>query len=121
MQHTFSVEGAAATSTVEDWNALTSSYVLSIEGIPANPTHFSGQISRWDMGDVTLSRIQSDACNYVRRSEHIKVDNQERVLVTFSSGSNLQFIQDKVSLFCRRNQFFIELINRPYQFSQLDA
>ncbi|HVZ16912.1 MAG TPA: hypothetical protein VG897_07340, partial [Terriglobales bacterium] len=99
MQHTFNVEGASPASKVKDWNALTCSHVLSIEGTPANPTHFSGQISRWDMGDVILSRIQSDACNYVRRSEHIKADkNQERVLVTFSSGSNLQFVQDKVSL-----------------------
>jgi AraC-like DNA-binding protein len=122
MQRSYFVDNGSAAGRVQHWTDVVSAEVIPVRAVPADPTRFSGKLTSWGLGDdITVMHEATDAVAYVRLSQHVKADKEEQILVTFACGSDLTFVQDRMSLTCRKNQFFIEIVNRPYRFTQLDA
>jgi AraC-binding-like domain len=103
------------------WTDRTSEVMLPNESVPADPKRFCGKLKKWDLGDISLSHFITDPIRYIRKNWHIRHDKEEQVLITFSGSSDLNFVQDGLSLTCRKNQYFIEMADRPYEFTQLNA
>ena len=112
---------AAPIDKAQYWTDRTSELIFPNKSMPADPVRFCGKLTKWEMGDVWLSYFATDPIRYIREGQHIKHDNEEQVLITFSASSDLIFNQSGLSLTCRKNQYFIEMTNRPYEFTQTDV
>jgi AraC-like DNA-binding protein len=122
VQRSYCVEKDPTPGKVQRWNSVVSAEVIRVCALPADPARFSGKLTTWSLGnDVALMHQATDAIAYVRLNQHVKADREAQILVTFSCGSDLTFVQDRMSLTCGKNQFFIELVNRPYRYTQVDA
>ncbi|TIU71930.1 MAG: helix-turn-helix domain-containing protein [Mesorhizobium sp.] len=111
----------ACINKAQFWTDRTSEVIFSNKSMPADPLHFCGKLTKWELGDVWLSYFSTDPIRYVRQGQHIRHDKEEQVLITFSASSDLKFNQNGLSLTCRKNQYFIEMTNHPYEFTQTDA
>ena len=58
-----------------------------------NADSFSGDLSIWTLGDVSLSRLTSDALQYRRLPHHVKSERGEHFLVTVPARSEVFFSQ----------------------------
>jgi AraC-like DNA-binding protein len=122
VQRSYYVEKDPTPGKIQRWNSVVSAEVVGVRALPADPARFSGKLITWSLGsDIALMHQSTDAIAYVRLNHHVKADKETQILVTFSCGSDLTFVQDRMSLTCGKNQFFIELVNRPYRYTQLDA
>jgi AraC-like DNA-binding protein len=103
------------------WTDLTSEVVFPNDSVPVDPGRFCGKVTKWDLGDISLSHFDTDPIRYIRRVQHIRHDKEEQILVTFSGSSDLNFVQNGLSLTCHKNQYFIEMVDRPYEFTQTNT
>jgi len=116
----YSVDGIAPNGKARFWSDAVTCVYFPLNARPSDPFRFSGKLRNWNLGDVSLSHIKSGPIRYLREPEHLRVDKEEHLLVTFSGDSDIRFEQDRMSLTCRRNQFFIEMAHLPYVFDQLE-
>ena len=122
MKRAIQVDGSTAhVNKAQYWTDLTSEVMFPNKSVPTDPLRFCGKLTKWDLGDVSLSRFATDPICYLRQGHHIRRDKEEHILVTFSCSSDLHFVQDGLSLTCHKNQYFIEMMHRPYEFTQVDA
>ena len=56
-----------------------------------DPNSFSGDLSIWELGDVSLSRLTSEALQYRRLPHHFKAERDEHFLVTVPAGPRCIF------------------------------
>ncbi len=116
----YSVDGTAPCAKSRLWSDAVSSVYFRQSAVPADPLKFSGRLCNWELGDVSLSHIKSGPVCYRREPAHLRIDREEHLLITFAGRSEIRFEQNRISLTCRENQFFIELAHLPYVFSQID-
>jgi AraC-like DNA-binding protein len=83
----------------------------------AEPDRFSGDLSIWQIGDVSLSRNASAALTYRRLRRHLSAEREEQFLVTAPTRSEVVFTQGGSELRCRPGGFFLERSHEPYEFS----
>lgn len=115
----YSVDGVAPLGKARYWSDAVTSVYFPLNASPSDPVRFSGRLSNWNLGEVSLSHIRSGPIRYLREPQHLRVDKEEHLLITFSGRSDIRFEQDRMALQCRRNQFFIEMAHLPYVFDQL--
>lgn len=115
-------EYRVTTATPDDkarlWSDAITSVFFPLNANPNDPLRFRADLCNWNLGDVSLTRIKSGSVDYHRERAHLQVDKEEHLLITFAGLSDVHFEQDRLSLDCRRNQFFIEMAHLPYVFSQ---
>jgi AraC-like DNA-binding protein len=116
----YSLDGVAPTEGARFWTGVVTSVYFSQSANPNDPLGFSGSLRNWNLGDVSLSRIESGPICYQRSPAHLRGDKDEHMLITFAGRSEIRFEQDRMSLACRKNQFFIEMAHLPYVFAQLE-
>lgn len=76
---------------------------------------FRGSLESWDIGQFSLSRLQSDALRYQRlRSQCQRED--DHFLVTIPEQSGIEFSQFGRTVSCRPGAFIVEHSNEPYEF-----
>lgn len=86
-----------------------------------NPGDFSGNLSIWQLGDVSLSRLTSEALQYRRLSHHFKAERDEHFLVTVPARSEVFFSQCGKDVHCNPGGFILERSQEPYEFSHDEA
>lgn len=86
-----------------------------------NPDSFSGDLSLWQLGDVSLSRLTSDALQYRRLPHHFKAERDEHFLVTVPARSEVFFSQCGKDVRCNAGGFILERSHEPYEFSHAEA
>jgi len=86
-----------------------------------NPESFSGDLSLWQLGDVSLSRLTSDALQYRRLPHHFKAERDEHFLVTVPARSEVFFSQCGKDVRCNPGGFILERSHEPYEFSHDEA
>lgn len=77
---------------------------------------FRGAVDSWDIGDFSLSRLQSDALRYQRLRTHCSRD-EDHFLVTIPQQSQIEFSQFGRNVTCSPGRFILEHSNEPYEFS----
>ena len=82
-----------------------------------SPGDFSGDLSTWQLGDVSLSRFTSEALQYRRLSNHFKTERDEHFLVTVPARSEVYFPQCGKDVHCNPGGLILERNHEPYEFS----
>jgi AraC-like DNA-binding protein len=116
----FSVGAVAPEARSLHWSKFVSGIFFPMSASFAAPDRFHGTIENWDLGRISLSRFCSGAVCYDRAKSHLHGRAGDDFLVTFATVSDARFIQGGYDLHCRRNEFFIERGDLPYQFSHAD-
>lgn len=117
----YSVDGIAPPAKARFWSDAVSSVYFRQDAVPRDPLRFSGRLSNWNLGDVSLSHIQSGPICYRREKAHLRADKEDHLLFTFAGHADIRFEQNRMALTCRRNQFIIEMAHLPYVFAQPEA
>jgi AraC-like DNA-binding protein len=85
------------------------------------PEQFSGDLALWTLGDVSLSRLTSEALQYRRLAHHFKAERDEHFLVTVPARSEVFFSQCGKDVRCNPGGFILERSHEPYEFSHAEA
>jgi len=78
---------------------------------------FAGELSLWQLGDVSLSRHTSGPLKYRRLLNHLKAEQEEHFLVTVPVRSEVFFSQCGKDVRCRPGGLILERSHEPYVFS----
>jgi AraC-like DNA-binding protein len=85
------------------------------------PDSFAGELSIWDLGSVSMSRLTSEALNYRRLPYHFRGERDEHFLVTVPARSEVFFSQCGKDVRCNPGGFILERSHEPYEFSHTEA
>ncbi|MDZ5451031.1 helix-turn-helix domain-containing protein [Labrys sp. ZIDIC5] len=85
-----------------------------------HPDHFFGDLTIWEFGDVSISRLSSDGLQYLRLPHHFRSARKEEFLVTVPTRSQVNFSQCGSEVRCSPGGFFLERSHEPYEFSHAD-
>jgi len=116
----FSVASVAPAERSLHWSKFVSGIFFPMSASFAAPDRFHGTIENWDLGHVSLSRFCSGPVCYDRAKSHLSGRANDDLLITFATRADARFIQGDYNLHCRRNGFFFERGDLPYQFSHAD-
>lgn len=83
--------------------------------------HFSGNLTSWRFGDVSISHLTCDALQYLRLPHHFSSAKEEEFLVTVPMKAEVSFSQSGREIKCKPGGFFLERSSEPYEFSHTDA
>jgi AraC-like DNA-binding protein len=86
-----------------------------------NAADFSGDLTLWTLGDVSLSRLTSAALQYRRLPHHLRAEREEQFLVTVPARSDVFFSQCGKDVRCQPGGFILERSHEPYDFSHAEA
>lgn len=81
---------------------------------------FSGDLTTWRFGDVSISRLTCDALQYLRLPHHFRGARTEEFLVTVPAKAEVFFSQCGREVKCRPGGFILERSSEPYQFSHAE-
>lgn len=81
---------------------------------------FSGDLTTWRFGDVSISRLTCDALQYLRLPHHFRGAREEEFLVTVPAKAEVSFSQCGRDVKCRPGGFILERSSEPYQFSHAE-
>ncbi len=84
------------------------------------PERFDGEVTMWQLGGVSLSRLTSDALLYRRLPRHLQAQGAEEFLVTLPAKSEVRFAQGGKEIRANPGAFFIERSHEPYEFSHAE-
>lgn len=102
------------------WHRAIASAYFTLDLKFRNPDRFFGDLSIWQFGDVSLSRLTSDGLQYLRQPRHLNSGFKEEFLVTVPVRSEVYFAQCGSELRCQPGAFFLERSHEPYTFSHAD-
>lgn len=102
------------------WSAFVSEIFFPLDASLAVPERFKGTVENWELGQVSLSRFDSEPVAYAREKHHLRGLERDNVLITFATTADARFSQGHCDLHCPKNGFFIQRGDLPYQFSHAD-
>jgi AraC-like DNA-binding protein len=117
MPRSYQLESSPSAAKAQYWTDVVSTEYFPIDAKPADPVCFSGKLVTWDVGSLSLSYLATDPIIYFRQKHHVRADKDETILITFSGRPELTYAQDGIALKCAKNEYFIELAHRPYEFA----
>lgn len=103
------------------WNqAVTNTYFpLSLRF--NTDSQFSGALDAWDLGQVSLSRLDSSAVLYQRKDEHLRQESNESYLITIPDIQTICFSQNNREVSCKPGSFILQRSHIPYKLSYSDV
>jgi AraC-like DNA-binding protein len=120
MKSTITTGQSAVHDRSRHWHDAIASTYFPLELRFRNPESFAGELSIWQLGDVSLSRLASDALQYRRLPQHMKAERDEHFLVTVPVRSEVFFSQCGKDVRCNPGGFFLERSHEPYEFSHAE-
>lgn len=98
------------------WNSAVNEAYFPLELRFQDPVRFNGELSKYELGHVGMSRLTSDPVNYERRRSHIRAAQEEEYLVTLPRATSVEFRQLGRDVRCDPGGFIIERGDEPYRF-----
>ena len=99
------------------WNAVIAETYFPLQLTYRNAATFDGCLEHQLMGDMSLSRLQTEAVQYERHPRHIAGASEEQYLITIPRRSPVEFRQLGRQVRCDPGGFIIERGDEPYRFS----
>ena len=113
----FSVAPIPPTDRSLHWSNFVSGIFFPMRASFSAPERFHGTIENWQLGQISLSRFHSAPVCYDRARQHLRGRPEDDLLITFATKSDARFSQGDNVLHCRKDGFFIQRGDLPYQFS----
>lgn len=88
------------------WEQVVTKTYFSLSVDFNTETQFQGHLCAWDLGPISLSRLDSDGLLYQRKDEHLRHEHEENYLVTIpgslliSLRGIVMWVVSRVHLFC---------------------
>ena len=93
MKSTISTRGIDVSVRSRHWHETIARTYFPLDLSFQRPEAFDGELSSWDLGDVSLSRLTSDPLMYRRLPKHFREPGPEEFLVTLPAKAELRFAQ----------------------------
>ena len=113
-----------ATSTIPghrravDWRRAIGETYFPLDLDFRDAARFDGALALWQVGDVSLSRLTSEALTYRRNARHLRAAaGEEEYLVTVPVTGPVSFSQCGKDVYCRPGGFILERSHEPYEFA----
>lgn len=117
MDVSYSTAGTAAFERKRYWDEAVSSTYFPLDLRFQNAQEFSGELNVWDLGAVSLSRLESDGLLYRRQKRHLLHEREESYLITVPEKTEISFEQSGKEVTCKPGAFLVERSHLPYEFS----
>lgn len=118
---TITTKGVDVAARSRHWHEAIGRAYFPLDLSFRRPEAFDGQLTMWQLGNVSLSRLTSDALLYRRLPRHLQVQGPEEFLVTLPAKSEVRFSQGGREVRANPGAFFIERSHEPYEFSHAEA
>lgn len=100
------------------WHRAIASAYFPLDLSFRDPARFDGALAIWRLGEVSLSRLTSEALVYRRHAHHLRATaGEEEYLVTVPVLSPVSFSQCGRQVFCKPGGFILERSHEPYEFA----
>ncbi len=86
-----------------------------------DPQRFEGEVTTWPLGDVLVSRLESEPLLYRRMPRHVRNDGAEELLVTIPVHSDVFFSQAGRDVQCGPGGYILERSHEPYEFGHAQS
>jgi len=120
MKTTITTKGVDLAARSRHWHEAIGQAYFPLDLSFRRPEAFDGELTMWQLGEVSLSRLTSDALMYRRLPKHLQVQGPEEFLVTLPAKSELRFVQGGREVRANPGAFFIERSHEPYEFSHAE-
>lgn len=119
MSVSFSTHRTATVAAKQDlWCRAVNATFFPLDLRFARHDRFEGCLNSWQLGDVTLSYLQSAPAEYHRLPQHLHaLSGDEAFLLTLPLDESVSFTQMQRQVQCRPGNFLLELSHEPYRFS----
>lgn len=121
MTTTFTTSGIDAARRSAHWSDAIARTYFPLELQFRRPETFSGEMALWQLGEVSLSRHNSEALRYRRLPQHFAEERAEQFLITVPVLSEVYFAQGGKEIRCSPGALFLERSHEPYEFSHDEA
>jgi AraC-like DNA-binding protein len=108
----------AGVGSVEEWRRTISETYYQQDVLAEPGTEFQGRLAVWNLGSISISRIQSSALTYQRRRSQIVAQVDTHHLVTLPLEGDLFFRYQNSDLRCPPGSFLAERSDLPYELHQ---
>lgn len=116
-----STAGCAPRDRSRHWHETIAATYFPLDLRFAEADRFAGELSLWDLGDVSLSRHASEPLEYRRMENHLRGERDEHFLITLPVRSEVFFSQCGKDVRCRPGGLILERSHEPYVFSHSEA
>ncbi|EYR79282.1 MULTISPECIES: helix-turn-helix domain-containing protein [unclassified Shinella] len=120
MKTSITTSATRAPDRSRHWHEAIASAYFPLDLRFRDPDRFSGDLTTWQFGDVSISRLTSDALQYHRLPHHFRAARDEEFLVTVPAKAEVFFSQCGKDIRCPPGGFFLERSSEPYQFSHAE-
>lgn len=120
MKTTITTKGVDLAARSRHWHEAIGQAYFPLDLSFRRPEAFDGELSMWQLGEVSLSRLTSDALMYRRLPKHLQIQGPEEFLITLPAKSELLFAQGGREVRANPGAFFIERSHEPYEFSHAE-
>ena len=103
------------------WNTVIAETYFPLHLTFRDAAAFDGRLEQQTLGDLSLSRLQTEPVQYERHPRHIAGASEEQYLITIPRRSPVEFRQLGREVRCDPGGFIIERGDEPYRFSYESA
>ncbi|MDC7691455.1 helix-turn-helix domain-containing protein [Vogesella indigofera] len=120
MQH-YSTSAAAPAERHRRWQEIIGQTYFNLQLDFLDPARFEGDLSCWQLGQQSLSRLSSGPLSYRRVRGEMHDTAEEQFLVSLPRQSTIFFSQMGREAHCGAGHFILERSNDPYEFHHTRA
>lgn len=121
MKTTITTRGVETAARSRHWHEAIGHAYFPLDLTFRQPERFDGEVTMWQLGSVSLSRLTSDAILYRRLPRHLAAQGPAEFLVTVPAKSEVRFRQCGKDVRANPGGFFLERSHEPYEFSHAEA
>ncbi|AWB48861.1 DNA-binding protein [Gemmobacter aquarius] len=114
---THSTDGLPASARADHWNSVIAQAYFPLDLTFRDAARFEGRLESGTLGDLSLSRLQTESVQYERHRRHISRTTEEQYLITIPRQSPVEFSQSGREVRCDPGGFILERGDEPYRFS----
>jgi AraC-like DNA-binding protein len=107
---------SAAPTGGDKWQEVVSEAYFPLDTECRNRTDFFGEMDRWSLGVVGLSRIHCDSILYRRQRRHFLNETESSLLIAIPENEEVQFLQNQRRTSCKPGGFLVERSDAPYEY-----
>jgi len=113
----YNTDQTPAAARADHWNAVIAQAYFPLDLTFRDAARFSGRLDMATVGDVSLSRLQTEPVQYERHRRHIAGTTEEQYLITIPRKSPVEFRQLGREVRCDPGGFIVERGDEPYRFA----